>query len=84
MKRIKTAVIILLAAAPVFATLAARGLSRRGEFPLPPAPLCPRILYLLTQIGGQAFESQGFDILWRMRSHFYILRHIMRNSKRYV
>src|SRR5580692_11153567 len=39
----------------------------RGEFSLPPALPCPRILYLLTQIGGQAFEPQGPDMLWRMR-----------------
>jgi hypothetical protein len=55
----------------------------RAEFPLPPTPLCPRILYLLTQIGGQAFEPQGFDMLWRMRVHFYILLHIAWNSNRY-
>jgi hypothetical protein len=28
-----------------------------AELPLPPATLCPRILYLLTQIAGQSFES---------------------------
>jgi hypothetical protein len=45
----------------------------RPEFPLRPAPLCPRILYLLTQVGGQAFEPQGSDTFWRMETHFYIL-----------
>jgi hypothetical protein len=27
----------------------------RAELPLPPTPLCPRILYLLAQISRQAF-----------------------------
>jgi hypothetical protein len=34
----------------------------RAEFPLPPTPLCPRILYLLAQISRQAFEPQAFDM----------------------
>jgi hypothetical protein len=45
----------------------------RGEFPLPPAPLSSRVLYLLTHINVQATESEGLDALWRMRAHFYTL-----------